>query len=756
VFRLDIPPEDAQALAERLGDAAAAGLFHPAIVEPLAAGVEGTVAWRAEEYVTSESLDVAVREHRPESLADVVAVVAQLAAALDIARAAGIGHGALHPRDVFLGPDGARIGGFGIVSALEAVGVRAPVRRPYTAPERMAGEDWATPADVYSLAAVVFEWMTGRRPAGPGYGFGSFDPSPFASVQGLDTIFARAMDEEPRRRFTSATDFCDALARVDAAGRGVAFTPPALAGSSLLDLPEEVANFADEDDMAGAPGAAASAAAAAGMMFQSADAGEGTGPEQEEDVSGGEFPNGAAAFADVEDERDADEGHWRTIRDDEAAAGDHDLYAPDESEAAADAFVADAAGMALNERASRFDEESPEPGTGDGEEGEEREEVERWAPGVEPEPESDTYEDEPEEPEQPGPGSAYSAASLEEPADAEPRRFTFEPVETPAPERPVAAGLGLSGAAAAARAPEGAPRRPYRRLEDDDIVGVEPPPAAERSRPPMLPLAMTLILGLLLGFAAGFTVGERSALMPAADGTAAARTTDGAEGSPAPAASPATGTPGADANTPTPVPDTAADTPAPARGVPPAPAASAPPAARNGHLVVRSTPSGAAVIVNGRWSGRTPLTLDRVALGRHAVRVVLPGYQTAREDVQLTSQAASRTLTITLQRTPAAAPAATAASRTAAAQRGTAGSGDNTPAASAATTGVLQIDSRPTGARVLLDGTPLGTTPIRIPEVAPGAHTIRLELADHLPWTTTADVKAGETARIGGSLEPTR
>ena len=65
MFRLDIPPEDAKGLAERLGDAAAAGLFHPAIVEPLAAGVEGTVAWRAEEYVTSESLDVAV--YSPES-----------------------------------------------------------------------------------------------------------------------------------------------------------------------------------------------------------------------------------------------------------------------------------------------------------------------------------------------------------------------------------------------------------------------------------------------------------------------------------------------------------------------------------------------------------------------------------------------------------------------------------------------------------------------------------------------------------------
>ena len=49
VFRLDITPEQAQSLAEELARAAEAGLFHPSIVEPLAAGVEGTVAYRAEE-----------------------------------------------------------------------------------------------------------------------------------------------------------------------------------------------------------------------------------------------------------------------------------------------------------------------------------------------------------------------------------------------------------------------------------------------------------------------------------------------------------------------------------------------------------------------------------------------------------------------------------------------------------------------------------------------------------------------------------
>jgi serine/threonine protein kinase len=168
VFRLDITPEQAQSLAAELSRAADATLFHPSIVEPIAAGVQGTVAYRAEEYVAAESLDVAMRHYAPAPIDKVLPFIAQLAGAIDFARAAGVGHGALHPRDVFVTPDEARAAGFGVVEALERVGLRAPVRRPYTAPERIEGREWGTPADVFSLAAIAFELLTARRPAGTG------------------------------------------------------------------------------------------------------------------------------------------------------------------------------------------------------------------------------------------------------------------------------------------------------------------------------------------------------------------------------------------------------------------------------------------------------------------------------------------------------------------------------------------------------------------------------------------------------------
>src|ERR671911_2988965 len=92
VFRLDITPEQAQALADELSRSAEAGLFHPSIVEPIAAGVEGTVAYCADEYVAAETLDVAMRHIAPAPLEQTLPIITQLAGAIDFARAAGVGH----------------------------------------------------------------------------------------------------------------------------------------------------------------------------------------------------------------------------------------------------------------------------------------------------------------------------------------------------------------------------------------------------------------------------------------------------------------------------------------------------------------------------------------------------------------------------------------------------------------------------------------------------------------------------------------
>jgi hypothetical protein len=226
VFRLDITPEQARTLADELSKAADAGLFHPSIVEPIAGGVEGTVAYRAEEYVAAETLDVALRHYAPASMDKALPFITQLAGALDFARAAGVGHGALHPRDVFVTPEEARATGFGVVDALERVGLRAPVRRPYSAPERIEGAAWGTPADVFSLAAIAYELLTARRPSGTGAEIGPLTGATVGDhADSVLAVLVKAMDANPARRFPSALAFAGALEQAARGERPVASGP---------------------------------------------------------------------------------------------------------------------------------------------------------------------------------------------------------------------------------------------------------------------------------------------------------------------------------------------------------------------------------------------------------------------------------------------------------------------------------------------------------------------------------------------------
>jgi hypothetical protein len=200
---------------------------------------------------------------------------------------------------------------------------------------------------------------------------------------------------------------------------------------------------------------------------------------------------------------------------------------------------------------------------------------------------------------------------------------------------------------------------------------------------------------------------------------------------------------------PAPPPDAS---PAPAATVaPPAPARDARPAPKTGRLVISSNPPRAAVVINGKWSGRTPLTVDDLPFGRYVVRVVEPGYDVAREQLTLSSAAASQTMDVTLRRgTGKRAPAPDARTP----QAPAAAPPSAAPAVPA--TGEIYVDSRPRGARVFINGKELGVTPLRLAGLPLGSRVVRLELADHQPWTVTTEIVARTTARVTGSLERIR
>ncbi|WP_308160170.1 serine/threonine-protein kinase [Mycolicibacterium goodii] len=166
-----------------------------------------------------------------------VHVVGQVAAALDDAHKAGLFHRDVKPENIIVTGEtdfaylldfgiAERIGEDHITKAGMTVGSMA-----YMAPERLNGQATTAACDVYALACVLYETLTGERPFGTASmqhlltaHLKSAPPQPSRAnprLSAFDPIIARGMAKEPDERYGTA----GALAR--AAGRALT-TPPAV------------------------------------------------------------------------------------------------------------------------------------------------------------------------------------------------------------------------------------------------------------------------------------------------------------------------------------------------------------------------------------------------------------------------------------------------------------------------------------------------------------------------------------------------
>jgi serine/threonine-protein kinase len=212
LFRLNLPPERVHQLAAALESLVGADLTHPAIATPIAAGMSGASAYLVQDFVAADSLDIVIRDHGAAPPADAVRIATQLAGALDFAAVVHVHHGALHPRDVLVTSDETRLGSLGLAAILERIGVATPVRRPYTAPERIAGAPWDRRADVFSLAAITAELLWGRRLTATGEEAArGLTELPGSDLALLQQVFARALADDPADRFPTALEFAEAL-----------------------------------------------------------------------------------------------------------------------------------------------------------------------------------------------------------------------------------------------------------------------------------------------------------------------------------------------------------------------------------------------------------------------------------------------------------------------------------------------------------------------------------------------------------------
>ena len=649
VFRLSVTPEQAGALVDELSRVVDVGLEHATIVAPIAAGLTGMTPYLAQEYVTGETLDVAMRQYAPGPLETTLPFITQLASAIDYACAAGVSHGALHPRDVFLTSELARATGFGVVAALERVGLRGPVRRPYSAPERIAGQPWGPAADIFALAAIAFELLTGRRPAGTGEQVvallgeigGTTDQPAFRRA------FATALADDPAERYGSAQEFAHAL--VVAAG-----------------IEEPVA-----------PGVAASE----------------EGPlEQTEE-------RWAETLSPLSDDQV-----------DEPVPADVDRALP-----------APTAPFELQSAAA-------EPSLFEGIE--EIEEIEDLAEAPEVAAERPTPVED---------GSFEYAADAENEAEAEDDSEIDQwPIEEPA-------------AASAEFAESDQDDRFSRRA-----VVIQQPSSREWPRRALLPLALTLAVVILVAFVANLgldtpdpellppaSAGQELPVSPAADILLPSLSESNLAGPAGPAgqeSSDGTAVILLDDLPIVPVPLAAPPVPpgtlSPALAVAPPsplapPAAPPPPLPLPGRLLVRSSPPGALVDVNGELRGTTPLALGGIPYGSYTLRVSRPGYVSQVHELSISAGQPVGAVSAGLM------PAATGAA---------------SPARAA---GSVFVESRPPVAQVFLDGERVGWTPVLLSDVAAGLHEIRIQRDGYRVWSTTTRVVVSEHTRVGASLDRT-
>jgi hypothetical protein len=154
---------------------------------------------------------------------------------------------------------------------------------------------------------------------------------------------------------------------------------------------------------------------------------------------------------------------------------------------------------------------------------------------------------------------------------------------------------------------------------------------------------------------------------------------------------------------------------------------------QTGSVLIRSTPADADVLVNGKPRGRTPLALRDLALGSYTIRVARDGYAADERTLQLTARRPATSTTINLRPLSARGAVADTTQRTG--------------------PGLLNVQSRPAGARVFVNGRLAGSTPIAIPGLLAGDATVRIEKDGYVPWTATVRVSAGGQTAVRASLE---
>jgi serine/threonine protein kinase len=202
----------------------AARLYHPNVIPIHDAGESDGVLYLAMHYVEGTDLATVLRSRGPLSPDETISILEPVAGALDEAHANGLVHRDVKPANIMIGTPvaGSRatqvfLTDFGLVRRIDSQ-TRITESRvfvgtlTYAVPEMFQGRDIDSRADVYALACVLFECLTGAPP------FASdmpeamiaahlFTPPPAATSSrpdlppGIDAVLARGLAKDRKDRY---------------------------------------------------------------------------------------------------------------------------------------------------------------------------------------------------------------------------------------------------------------------------------------------------------------------------------------------------------------------------------------------------------------------------------------------------------------------------------------------------------------------------------------------------------------------------
>ena len=222
ILRGALAASPAAAARFRAEGRAAAIIAHPNVAAVFDVAPEREAPAIIMEFVDGEDLASMLRRVGPLVPRRAAAIAAQVARGLAAAHQRGIIHRDVSSRNILIGREGrAQITDFGIAHATLEEGVpsapatgSAPIGTVhYVAPEVAAGGAATASSDLYGLGVVLFELLTGRRPADSGAVGAAPSPRtlrPDIPVE-LDAITVQLLAASPKQRTPNATAAADAL-----------------------------------------------------------------------------------------------------------------------------------------------------------------------------------------------------------------------------------------------------------------------------------------------------------------------------------------------------------------------------------------------------------------------------------------------------------------------------------------------------------------------------------------------------------------